>query len=504
MRKRSGHMTRVLFCLIFLAAVGFLAFGNTKEVQAATKTEYFKHVGNKTYYVDKNGSYHKGWLTLKKGNTSYKYYFNKTTGVMYTGWISDGTNLRYFSKNTTSDYTYGVLATGWRANAKGDKRYFATEWGELARGWATIDGAKHYFNKSTGWMYTKWVKDAAGNYRYFDPETGAMYTGWRYWGTQKRYFNKTSGVMYTGWISDGTNLRYFRKPGDSLNSLNYGIMATGLAKPTVNYYYFDTGSGVLFTGGRKVINGNNYYFDPKNNGRMLHGWLEEDGKKYYFGSNGVMYVNKTATISGQSWTFDSNGVATLNKYTTDGNGNVRVYENGRYYTLEPEFLSHPKIADGSMSDTDLLAAITDAEANDQGLVGMTAVALTILNRVNSSDTYYPDTLRYVIYQKSQYSPVTDGALLRRLNGQWEEKSTALKAAQNAISIMNAYKTQGTPRKISGFNMGNKKDFDFLFFMTPGAFASCNLDWDACETYQYVPSGVNPAYSHVFFVKWVTN
>ncbi len=47
--------------------------------------------------------------------------------------------------------------------------------------------------------------------------------------------------------------------------------------------------------------------------------------------------------------------------------------------MEEEFLEHPGIADGKVSDLDLLAAVCDAEAGDQGVVGMEAVALCVLN-----------------------------------------------------------------------------------------------------------------------------
>ena len=60
---------------------------------------------------------------------------------------------------------------------------------------------------------------------------------------------------------------------------------------------------------------------------------------------------------------------------------VKVFDakNNKWYYMEKEFLEHPGIADGTVSDLDLLAAVCDAEAGDRGLVGMEAVALCVLN-----------------------------------------------------------------------------------------------------------------------------
>jgi hypothetical protein len=60
----------------------------------------------------------------------------------------------------------------------------------------------------------------------------------------------------------------------------------------------------------------------------------------------------------------------------------------------------------------LLARITRAEAEGESLQGQTAVAASILNRVNSPR--YPSTIRDIVYQRVngryQYSPVRDGRI----------------------------------------------------------------------------------------------
>lgn len=66
----------------------------------------------------------------------------------------------------------------------------------------------------------------------------------------------------------------------------------------------------------------------------------------------------------------------------------------------------------SAEEIHVLARITRAEAEGESFAGKTAVAATILNRVNSPR--YPNTIKGVVYQKVsgryQFSPVLDGRI----------------------------------------------------------------------------------------------
>ncbi|MBR0152700.1 MAG: cell wall hydrolase [Lachnospiraceae bacterium] len=61
----------------------------------------------------------------------------------------------------------------------------------------------------------------------------------------------------------------------------------------------------------------------------------------------------------------------------------------------------------SRDDLKVLYQIVQAEAGDQSLKGRIMVVNVIMNRVRSS--YYPDTVRGVVFQKSQFSPVASGS-----------------------------------------------------------------------------------------------
>lgn len=463
-------------CMLFLLMLT-VCISIPKTTVAATNGFVTKN--GHTYYYE-NGKMHTGWLTLG----GYKYYFGAKTGIMQTGWITNPEGKkRYFYKS-------GKMATGWVTNSTGNKRYFYTGSGIMATGWVTNSaGEKRYFDPQNGYMASKWMAKSDG---------------------RRRYFGATGGIMYTG-----------------------------LRKVGTNYYYFDPSNGWNIRGTFYKVGDNTYYFSPKY-GTAKKGWMTLNKKKYYFSTKGVMYVSKTATIDGKKYKFDKNGVATEVKatatptpkptatptpkptatptpkptqtsapnpiitpenpdYVISGN-NVYVTMNGRRYSLVKEFLEHPGIADGSVSDVELLAALCECEAGGQGLIGMEAVAMCILNRATCPTREFPANIRYVIYNGTtfpQYSPVRDGSLLKRLNGFYYNKDLAMQAAKNAIAIMDNYVKNGKPRTIEGFP---KPDFDYMYFMSERSFWAQPLDFDRVENFLYVSPGGE---EHMFFVDWVS-
>jgi N-acetylmuramoyl-L-alanine amidase len=75
--------------------------------------------------------------------------------------------------------------------------------------------------------------------------------------------------------------------------------------------------------------------------------------------------------------------------------------------VEPEIEETIPFTD---EEIDLLALITMAEAEGESELGKRLVIDTILNRIDSEARYFPDTVHDVIYQKNQFSPVSDGRL----------------------------------------------------------------------------------------------
>lgn len=75
----------------------------------------------------------------------------------------------------------------------------------------------------------------------------------------------------------------------------------------------------------------------------------------------------------------------------------------------------------------LLARLIYAEARGENYTGQVAVGVVVLNRVESSQ--FPNTIAGVIYQKGQFSSVTDG----QINLSVPKDSSAYKAAKEAIN-----------------------------------------------------------------------
>ncbi|MDD7403915.1 MAG: cell wall hydrolase [Butyribacter sp.] len=85
------------------------------------------------------------------------------------------------------------------------------------------------------------------------------------------------------------------------------------------------------------------------------------------------------------------------------------------------------------SELRLMASIINCEAGGEGMQGKLAVGVVIMNRVKSKS--FPNTIKKVVYQKGQFSPVRNGSLRKRLrqydagkthSKQWKDCITAAK------------------------------------------------------------------------------
>ena len=99
------------------------------------------------------------------------------------------------------------------------------------------------------------------------------------------------------------------------------------------------------------------------------------------------------------------------------------------------------------SDLELLACLVYAEAGIEDLHGKRLVVDVVLNRVDSPD--YPDNIRDVIFEKNQFSTVTDGALERAYREVTQE-------CYDAVAL----------------ELEERTDSSILFFTAGGYNASC--------------------------------
>ncbi|MCI8815040.1 MAG: hypothetical protein HFH60_02965 [Lachnospiraceae bacterium] len=387
----------------------------------------------------------------------------------YTGWKQEGKYWYYYQK--------GVKKKGW-LTWKGNRYFLSKKTTRMVTKLRKITGNYYYFDASGAMVKNKWVKHK-NNWYFIDADGKALVNKWKT-SKGKRYRLGKDGKMLLGMQKVGKKTYYFN-PNDTVeNGVSYpiGCRRSGSFKVSGGWRYFES-NGVMLTSSWKQLNGKWYYYQQ--DGKRKTGWMTLDDNRYYFKSSGAMAVNETMVIGGKTWSFDKDGVATeTQSFTYDSSGNVRVIaSNKKIYTLQKEYAKHPGVANGKLSDKELLTATVYCEAGNQGIQGMTATAMVILNRTLAPQYNFPPSVRYVIYQKGQFSVVWDGALQRRLNNtNVTGYDTAEKAVDRAYSMYNAYKKNKTKRaKYLSYVLAKsngKTDFDCLFFMTPAAYASSGL------------------------------
>lgn len=101
-------------------------------------------------------------------------------------------------------------------------------------------------------------------------------------------------------------------------------------------------------------------------------------------------------------------------------------------TPKPETEKKDPVDNVTVSDVELLAALIECEAGSTHYEGMLAVGSVVVNRMRSS--YYPDTLRGVIYQSGQFPPATNGLVDNVLKR--GIKNSCKQAAEDALAGKN--------------------------------------------------------------------
>ena len=451
------------------------------------------------YYVDKSGA----WIP------------GKIKEEQQSGWILDGN--RWWYRHADGSYT----KSDWEMID--GKWYYFDPAGWMTTGWQLVKGSWYYLSGSgemlTGWQLVK------GSWYYLDG-SGAMLTGWQYIG-DKWYYLSGSGAMLTGWQFIGGKWYYLESSGAMASDTwigeyyvnasgvwEEGKQSTGWQQSNGRWYYINTdGSRAKSTW--KNIDGSDYYFDA--DGWMVTGWLKlgknyyylkENGAKavdywvgttgvggYYINKYGVMVADSTYSVGDTIYSFDSNGLCTGKEERY-----VRVKDkNGRTYKVEKQFQADPQVG-VDVTEDEFLAAAVYAEAGNQGMPGMTGVALVMLNRMNTTRegaaSPYPSQANIMIYQAQQFEVARNGALKKYLK---DIDSSYLKNAKAAVSearkIIDAYNEKGTPRQVEGLTMPEgKTDFNYMGFMTPKAFENANLDWEKTEAFTYMNT--------TFYTTWI--
>ena len=507
------------------AQAGWIQSGNRwwyRHADGSYTTNGWEVINGAWYYFDGAGWMVTGWLKRPSG-----WYYLTESGAMATGWIQLGSTWYYLNESGMmqadtwigNNYVDGSGAwipgkvkaqAGWIQS--GNRWWYRHADGSYTRNnWEMINGSWYYFD-GAGWMATGWLK-LGNNWYYLNPGNGAMVTGWLQLGSTWYYMNGSGAMETDTWI------------GNSYVDAN-GVWDQ--SKTKAQAYWVLNGDrwmlvqedGTYAKKCWKTVDGKEYYLDE--NGYMVTGWLkqgstwyylkptaknsaEKVGEKaynywvgtagiggYYIDKYGRMVAGKDYSLGSYVYTFDANGLCTNreNRYlqVTDA--------NGRKYNVEKKtYLSDPQVG-----EDEFLAAAVYAESANQGLTGMTGVAMVMLNRMRTNKTSlapYPSEAKNMIYQATQFEVARDGALTKSLNLIVSGKGgtameNAKKAVANARAICDAYdnnKTDELSDEVKGILEELKVPeghtmLEYLGFMTPKAFENANLDPEKTHAFTY--------------------
>lgn len=171
---------------------------------------------------------------------------------------------------------------------------------------------------------------------------------------------------------------------------------------------------------------------------------------------GTMKKNTVVNVEevGEEWTKVSSGKIT--GYVKNGSlltGSAAVERAAKVCKNGTSKITALKTSSPAMSvnasDEKLLATIIWCEAGNQARVGKVAVGAVVLNRVRSSQ--FPNTIKEVIYQRGQFTPVSTGVFARALaNGVPEscyEAARAALAGENPVGNCLFFQVGGTGMQI---------------------------------------------------------
>ena len=210
----------------------------------------------KEYYSDKNGVMQFGWLT-EGGN---KYYITREEGA-YKGINEIGGKWYHFGQNTKQ------LKTGWSITLD-QKEYYSDKNGVMKFEWVTEGGNKYYITREEG-AY-KGIYEIDGKWYHFGQTTKQLKTGWSTTLDKKEYYSDKNGVMPFGWLTEGGNKYYITREEGAYK---------GLREIDGKWYHFGQNSKQLKTGWSITLDKKEYYSDE--NGELQFGWITDGTYKYY-------------------------------------------------------------------------------------------------------------------------------------------------------------------------------------------------------------------------------
>ena len=287
------------------------------------------------YAVDTYGRYIKnGWYQDPYFEYYYPYYtsnycFAKADGKLAQNeWLKLGGNWYYFSDtymvcdivreidgvpckfDENGKYLGSVTGKdGWKQVGKD---WYYLHAGEPVQGIVTVDGNRYIFGYDGVMLSGGFVNYYDIYYNcdayYYVGSNGAVhkYTGWKWLNGNWCYFDSSNRAV-TGWFQDGGKIYHGEIYYDRNDKLCVGITTGYMSDGEYLHYFASSGA---YQGTRGVENGwyqlgsDWLYFE---NGKLANGYRVIGGVGYYF-EGGFMLTNGTGYDNGRYYYFGSNGV----------------------------------------------------------------------------------------------------------------------------------------------------------------------------------------------------
>ena len=189
--------------------------------------------------------------------------------------------------------------SGWKEKDGG--LYYLDEKGDPLTGWQQLDGRTFYFAEN-GALHTGWLED--GSERYYLDKSGNPVQGWQTIQGMKHRFGQDGKLMH-GFLEEDGKRFYLDENGTP----GIGLFSDGEST------YFILDSGNILSGWLTIAEGT-FYLDE--NGAVYSGWVEEGGKRYYFGeADGSMSTGWVDTPEGK-YHLNSDGTISSGLMEVDG------------------------------------------------------------------------------------------------------------------------------------------------------------------------------------------
>ena len=326
------------------------------------------------------------------------WYYGSGDGSLKTGWVEDNGKKYYVNPSICTgqihvdDKVYVTDADGAIPTDRGwfefTDQYGYTEWyygngdGSVKTGWLEENGKKYYLRPSL----------ATGRYdvdgkTYLADDNGAVYTksGWfqaKLYSSTAWYYGNGDGSVKTGWLEENGK-KYYLAPALNTGEFRAPDQTTGEYK---HYVADQNGAVYTNTGWFKVAKSNgatNWYYG-NGDGSVKTGWLEENGKKYYFETysgrmcEGQAFISDSTGNTSHSYYFDPNSGAMMtgwqlpseedvwHYYDSDGTGHDGWTSDKKYYLHNGRMLVGDWFIDGKEYDFNINGTLKESKAFRNG------------------------------------------------------------------------------------------------------------------------------------------